>query len=43
MLVCGVTLYPSELLDVSTAGPVVAGVLQVVSELTVAVSQACVG
>jgi hypothetical protein len=38
------TIYdPRELPGVSTTGPGVDGVLQVVSELTLAVSQACVG
>jgi hypothetical protein len=43
MLVCG-TLYDSiELTGVSTAGPGLDGVLQVVLEPTLAVSWACVG
>ena len=38
------TIYdPRELPGVSTAGPGVDGVLQVVSEPTLAVSRACVG
>jgi hypothetical protein len=38
------TIYdPREMPGVSTVGPVVDVVLQVVSELTLAVSQACVG
>jgi hypothetical protein len=38
------TIYdPRELPGVSTAGPGVDGVLQVVSELTLMVSRACMG
>jgi hypothetical protein len=38
------TIYdPKELLGVSTTGPGVDGVLQVVSEPTLTVSRACVG
>jgi hypothetical protein len=38
------TIYdPRELLGVSTTGPIVDGVLQVVSETTLTVSQARVG
>jgi hypothetical protein len=44
MLVCGETIYdPRELPGVSIAGSGVDGVLQVVSELTLTVSRACVG
>jgi hypothetical protein len=39
----GTIYYPRELLGISTAGPGLDGVLQVVLEPTLKVSQACVG
>jgi hypothetical protein len=43
VLVCGTIYDPRELSGVSTVGPGVDEVLQVVSNPTLAVSRACVG